>query len=147
MRKMNPARLSSQECDWHTPRDLFRQLDAEFHFELDVCASAENHLCADYFDIDKNGLLQRWAPRTCWMNPPYGGDIPKWMSKALEEADHGSTVVCLVPARVDTEWFQCLVMEAGAEIRFIRGRLKFANAKNSAPFPCAVIVYRPRKVV
>jgi phage N-6-adenine-methyltransferase len=143
VRKMNPARLSSQDCDWHTPRDLFAQLNAEFRFEVDVCASVENHLCERYFDVNENGLLQRWAPRVCYMNPPYGGDILRWMQKALEESHLGATVVCLVPARVDTEWWHELVMKAEAEIRFIRGRLKFGSAKSSAPFPSAIVVYRP----
>jgi phage N-6-adenine-methyltransferase len=143
MRKMNPARLSSQECNWHTPRDLFAQLSEEFKFEVDVCADDENHLCPEYWTVHTNGLMKTWAPRTCWMNPPYGGDIMRWMQKGYEESQKGATVVCLVPARVDTEWFQKLCMEAGAEIRFIRGRLKFGNAKASAPFPCAVVIYRP----
>lgn len=140
------AMFKSQSCDWPTPQGFFDELNKEFGFQLDVCADAKNHKCAEFFDMNTNGLMQRWAPRVCWMNPPYGGDIPKWMAKAYEESQKGATVVCLVPARVDTAWFQDLCIGVGAEIRFVRGRLKFGDATNSAPFPSAVVVYRPSKV-
>jgi len=78
----------------------------------------------------------------CWMNPPYGREIGLWMKKAWESSLSGATVVCLVPARTDTKWWHDYAMKG--EIEFIRGRLKFGNATNSAPFPSAVVVYRER---
>jgi hypothetical protein len=75
------------------------------------------------------------------MNPPYGRDIGKWMKKASES---DATVVCLVPARTDTKWWHDYAMKG--EITFIRGRLKFGNAVNSAPFPSAVVVFRGKNV-
>jgi site-specific DNA-methyltransferase (adenine-specific) len=135
---------SSDSCEWATPQEFFDALDAEFGFEIDVCAGADNHKCDFYFDKNDDGLSLRWHPFTCWMNPPYGREIGKWMAKAHEEADRGATVVCLVPARTDTAWWHDHAAKAD-EIRFVRGRLKFIrdDGKNdSAPFPSAVVIFR-----
>lgn len=123
--------------EWGTPPELFAELDKEFHFELDVCALPSNAKCEIYFTPDDNGLKQEWNG-ICWMNPPYGREIGKWMAKAKLSADEGATVVCLVPARTDTEWWweNCI----GGEIRFIKGRLTFEGANSGAPFPSAVVV-------
>jgi site-specific DNA-methyltransferase (adenine-specific) len=75
------------------------------------------------------------------MNPPYGREIGKWMKKAVEEWKRGNTVVCLVPARTDTAWWHDYAIKG--EIRFIRGRLKFGGGKSSAPFPSAIVIFRP----
>jgi len=77
----------------------------------------------------------------CWMNPPYGRTIGKWMRKAYESSLTGSTVVCLVPARTDTAWWHDYAIKG--EVRFLRGRLKFGGSANSAPFPNAVVIFRP----
>lgn len=137
---MNDALFSSSSDEWSTPRDLFAALDAEFGFTLDPCASPENHTCADYFTKEQNGLSRPWGG-VVFMNPPYGRAIGLWMRKAYEESQRGATVVCLVPVRTDARWWS--VVEHAAEVRFIRGRLKFGNAPTSAPFPNAIIVFRP----
>ena len=81
----------------------------------------------------------------CWMNPPYGKEIGKWMEKAYEESrKNGTTVVCLVPARTDTAWWHDFAMRGS--ICFLRGRLKFGGSKNAAPFPSAIIVFAGRYV-
>ena len=85
---------------------------------------------------------EKVSPITFWMNPPYGREIGKWMKKAYEESQQGCTVVCLVPSRTDTAWWHDYAMKAD-EIRYIRGRLKFQGAENSAPFPSAVVIFRP----
>lgn len=136
---------SSEKPDWETPQDLFDLLNEEFHFTLDVCAVPETAKCAAYFTPEDDGLAQDWTRNVCWMNPPYGDDIPDWMNKARREARIGATVVCLVPARVDTTWWwdNCIY----GEIRFLKGRLKFKQGGNevtSAPFPSAVIVLSPQ---
>ena len=133
----------SSATDLHaTPQDFFDQLDAEFGFDLDVCASPENAKCTIYFTKEDDGLHQDWTG-VVWMNPPYGREIGRWLKKANESAkDNGATVVCLVPARTDTNWWHEYVIQH--EVRFVRGRLKFGDAKNSAPFPSAVVVIRPR---
>lgn len=130
---------------WSTPQDLYDELHAEFDFDLDVCAEAGNAKCERFFTEKDDGLKQRWTG-TCWMNPPYGDVIPLWVSKALRSSEEGATVVCLVPARVDTGWWWDNCRQG--EIRFLRGRLKFGGGVNSAPFPSAVVVFpaEPRVV-
>jgi phage N-6-adenine-methyltransferase len=132
--------FSSATEMWATPQEFFDGLDTEFGFQMDVCAIAENAKCARFFTPQENGLAQEWSG-VCWMNPPYGRAIGHWMRKAYESSQAGATVVCLVPARTDTAWWHEYAMKG--EIRFIRGRLKFGGHKNSAPFPSAVVVFRP----
>jgi phage N-6-adenine-methyltransferase len=131
---------SSATDQWATPQDFFDRLHAEFGFTLDVCASPENAKAPDYYTAEVDGLKQEWRG-ICWMNPPYGRVIGLWMRKAWESALAGATVVCLVPARTDTAWWHNYAMRG--EIRYVRGRLKFGDSKNVAPFPCAVVVFRP----
>lgn len=132
----------SNAHDWETPADLFQSLDGEFGFTLDVCASPENAKCVRYFTEEQDGLSQSWSGEVCWMNPPYGKDVGRWMVKAR---DSGVTVVCLIPARTDTRWWHNTV-ENHAEVRFIKGRVKFAGRLGNGhgcPFPSAVVVFRP----
>jgi len=136
---MNHALFQSDRQDWETPQRLFDKLDAEFHFTHDVCALPKNAKCRSYFTPREDGLLQDWKG-VCWMNPPYGKEIEKWMQKAFFESTRGVTVVCLVPARTDTEWWHKYALQG--EIRFLRGRLKFQGADATAPFPSAVVVFR-----
>ena len=132
--------FSSKTDEWPTPQDFFDRLNEEFHFTLDVCATPENAKCPRYYTKRENGLLQKWEG-VCWMNPPYGREIRQWVKKAYESALDGATVVCLLPARTDTSWWHDYCMKG--EIRFVRGRLKFGNASENAPFPSAVVVFRP----
>ena len=137
---MDRAVWASSATDlWATPQDFFDRLDAEFGFHLDVCANAENAKCVAFYTKEMDGLTQPWFG-TCWMNPPYGREIGHWMRKAYESSQQGATVVCLVPSRTDTAWWHNYAMKG--EIRFVRGRLKFGGHANSAPFPCAVVVFR-----
>lgn len=79
------------------------------------------------------------------MNPPYGSGIGKWLEKAAVEARRsGATVVCLIPARTDTSWWHDYIAPYAWEIRFLRGRLRFSDHKWNAPFPSAIVVFRPR---
>jgi site-specific DNA-methyltransferase (adenine-specific) len=125
--------------DYGTPMETFRALDEEFHFTLDVCSSACNHKCERYFDEHADGLAQEWGHEVCWMNPPYGRYLPKWMQRAWEASQRGATVVCLVPSRTDTRWWHDYAMRG--EIRFIKGRLTFQGEVNPAPFPCSVVIF------
>ena len=140
---MNEGMYSSKSCEWETPQEFFDRLNAIYHFDLDVCATPENTKCNQYYTKEQNGLLQKWHG-TCWMNPPYGREIGKWMHKAYQSAKEGAIVVCLVPARTDTAWWHDTVMQGG-QIQFIRGRLKFGNSRNSAPFPSAIVVFDGKK--
>lgn len=130
---------SSETAEWETPQELFDRLDAEYHFDVDVCAAPENAKCARYYTREDDGLKQEWRG-TCFMNPPYGRDIQKWMEKAYTESRvNGATVVCLVPSRTDTRWWHEYAMRG--KIQFLRGRIKFGQSKNSAPFPSAIVVF------
>jgi phage N-6-adenine-methyltransferase len=131
--------FSSKTDLWETPQEFFDAINSEFAFEIDVCALPENAKCARYFTPEQNGLHQEWRG-VCWMNPPYGREIGKWIRKAAESAQAGAKVVCLIPSRTDTAWWHDYI-EGRAEVRFIRGRLKFGGAKNSAPFPSAVVIF------
>ena len=139
---MNQALFTSRTDEWETPKDFFDTMNKEFHFNLDVCATKVNAKCEKYYTKKENGLSQQWHGN-CWMNPPYGREIGKWMKKALEASKEGALVACLVPARTDTAWWNEYDMKG--EIRFIRGRLKFGGSQNSAPFPSAVVIFRPQK--
>jgi phage N-6-adenine-methyltransferase len=134
--------FSSATDLWATPPDFFARISERFAFDLDVCANAENAKCIRYFTTADDGLAQDWRG-TCWMNPPYGREIGKWMRKAYESSLAGATVVCLVPARTDTAWWHDYAVKG--EVEFVRGRLKFGDRNKDAPFPCALVIFAPEK--
>ncbi len=135
--------FTNQDPTWETPQWLFDLMNEEFGFTLDVCSSHENAKCEKHFTVDENGLAQSWEEHTCWMNPPYGREIREWCKKAYEESISGALVVGLVPARVDTGWWFDYCINA-AEIRFIRGRLRFGDSNSNAPFPSAIVIWDNR---
>ena len=141
---MNKQVMFSSKSDcWETPQDLFDKLNRQYKFNLDVCALEENAKCKDYFTPEIDGLAQEWHG-VCWMNPPYGREIVKWIKKAYEEAMRkgNCTVVALLPARTDTKWFHEYIYEMnGVSVEFIKGRLKFGGATNSAPFPSMIVKF------
>lgn len=164
---INEGLFSSNNDSWETPKGLFDKLNAEFNFELDVCATADNAKCKKYFTKELDGLKQEWEG-VCWMNPPYGNPeypckmnckkkicekrgfhnrqyvpgIIDWMEKAYLSYLRGATVVCLVPARTDTEWWHNFAMKG--EIRLIKGRLHFGDGIGTAPFPSAIVIFGPK---
>lgn len=119
----------------------------EFYFTLDPCSTHDNHKCDKYFTIEDDGLSQEWSNDVVFMNPPYGREIKLWIQKAYEESLKGAVVVCLIPARTDTTYWHNYIFGKASEIRFVKGRLKFGDGKNSAPFPSAVIVFDNSKPV
>lgn len=138
--------FSSDRQDWETPQEFYEKLNEEFHFEIDICATCENAKHYRFVTPEQDALSQDWYEKDCkvfWMNPPYGREIGKWIAKAYQESQKGCTVVCLLPARTDTRWWHDYCMKG--EIRFIRGRLKFVGSKYNAPFPNAVVIFRPSK--
>lgn len=151
---MNPIHFSSKSDDWSTPDDFFAKVVAEFGpFDLDPCATAENAKAPKFYTAEQNGLARRWQGRV-WCNPPYGRGIGEWVEKCAEHVwyyrenpdekliRNGSIAIMLLPARTDTKWWHDYVIPHAAEIRFIKGRLKFGGAKNSAPFPSALVIFR-----
>ena len=140
MKNNMDVHYSSKTVEWATPQSFFDELDKEFHFTLDPCATHDNAKCSLYYTADDDGLTKDWAPHTVFMNPPYGRQIKHWIAKAHQEWKKGATVVCLIPSRTDTSYWHDYITEA-TDIRFIRGRLKFNDGNSPAPFPSAVVVF------
>ncbi len=127
------AAFTSDRTDWETPKDLFARLNQFWHFDLDVASSDENALCENHFTKEQDGLSQSWKGHRVWCNPPYGKDIAKWVKKAYEETRDGTTaVVMLIPARTDTRWYHDYIQNKAAEIKFLKGRLKYTLGGGSA---------------
>lgn len=119
----------SMRLDWQTPKETYDKLDKEFHFDFDPCPTNSTF----------NGLEIGWK-KSNFVNPPYGREISKWLKKGYEEYKKGKNVVFLIPSRTDTRWWHDYVMKAD-EIRFIKGRLKFGDEKNPAPFPSCIVIF------
>ena len=134
--------FSSVTDEWYTPIEFYNALNKEFNFNLDPCATDINHKCAKYFTKEDNGLLQSWGGYNVFCNPPYGRAINAWVEKAYNESKKDNTlIVMLLPARTDTKWFHNFIYHK-AEIRFIKGRLKFGGSKGDAPFPSMLAIYK-----
>lgn len=133
--------FQSENQEWTTPAGLYKELDAEFHFTLDAASTDENAKCKKHFTVREDGLKQPWKNEVVFCNPPYN-QIKAWAKKCLQEFTHGgATIVFLVPARTDTAWFHDYVYPF-CKIRFIRGRLRFGQATENAPFPSMICIYK-----
>lgn len=140
MSKINSALFSSNSDEWATPNNVFEDLNTEFHFTLDPCATAQNAKCQFFYTTEDNGLLLDWEGQSCFVNPPYS-QIKAWVKKCYEESQKPHTkVVMLIPARTDTHYFHDFIL-GKAELRFVRGRLHFNDSKNSAPFPSMIVIF------
>lgn len=138
---MNDVMYSSKTAEWSTPQDFYDALNAEFRFTLDPCATAENAKCAKYYTKEEDGLSKDWTGEVIFCNPPYGREMPLWIKKCYDHYQMGGIAVMLIPARTDTKAFHEYIY-GNAEVRFIKGRLRFGGSKNSAPFPSMVVVFR-----
>lgn len=137
------AMFTSVRPDWRTPTEFYHQLDQEFGFALDAASEGPKNAYGEaWLTPDDNALWRSWGPGPTFCNPPYGPKVGEWVEKAWREAGQGVTVVLLLPARVDTRWFHDYCLTGADEIRFVRGRLKFDDGPNSAPFPSMVVVFR-----
>lgn len=134
---------SSNRMDWATPQDLYDKLNDEFHFTLDPCADDYNHKCDKYYTEEQDGLFQDWSRERVFCNPPYGRDLPRWVQKCFDEAYAGECecAVMLIPARTDTRWFHDYIYHK-SEVRFLKGRIKFNESVQPAPFPSMVVIFR-----
>jgi len=132
---------SSRSEEWPTPQTFFDTLNVEFNFTLDPCATVKNAKCSTFFTKKQDGLSQDWGHHRVFCNPPYGKGMRNWTRKCYEASKAGATVVLLAHARTDTRWFHDWVYGKAAEIRFVRGRLKFGNGKQSAPFPSLIAIF------
>jgi site-specific DNA-methyltransferase (adenine-specific) len=135
--------FSCQTDQWETPQDFFDQLDNEFHFTLDPCADETNHKCERYFTKEQDGLKQDWSGEIVFCNPPYGRKVGQWVQKCFEEVYKGNCkcAVLLLFANTDTKWFHDWIYHK-AEIRFVKGRLKFGVGRVNSPKPSMVVIYR-----
>jgi hypothetical protein len=122
--------FKSESVEWPTPKAVYEQLNQEFGFDFDPCPinGTQDGLAR---------LLTPWHGKRVFCNPPYGPQIREW----LERAEEAELAVYLIPARTDTRWFHDIVLPKAREIRFIRGRLKFGDAQNSAPFPSMLVIF------
>lgn len=136
------ACLSSKTCEWATPKQFFEELNNEFGFTLEPCSTHENAKCEKHYTKLEDGLKQDWGGHTVFCNPPYGRkETGLWVKKCYEESKKPNTkVVMSIPSRTDTKWFHEYIYQK-AEIRFIKGRLKFNDGKESAPFPSMVVIF------
>lgn len=140
-RRINAGMLSSKSDEWATPQWLFDELNEEFGFTLDPCSTQANAKCSRHFTLAEDGLKQDWSRDVVFMNPPYGRAVKSWMKKAYEESLKGATVVCLVAARPDPAWWH--EYSSRGEVRFLRRRVAFGDGVHPAPFPSAIVVFRP----
>lgn len=147
---MDKCLLSTGKDDWETPNELFDELNKEFNFTLDPCSTDENAKCKKHYTIKEDGLSKDWTGETVFCNPPYSKRTKNnpgqeaWIKKCYEESKKGATCVMLIPSRTDTRAFHKYIY-GKAEIRFIRGRLKFevnGEKKESAPFPSMIVIYK-----
>lgn len=141
---MEMINTKNKNSVWYTPQYLFDELNEEFNFVIDSCALPENTKCSLYYTPEQDELAQNWFDTT-WCNPPYGREIYQWVEKAYNEhLKNNITVVLLLPAKTDTKWFHEYLYNK-AEIRFIKGRIKFGGSKDPAPFPSMVCIFNKNK--
>ena len=139
--------FSSKEEKWQTPQDVFDKLNEEFNFTLDPCCQIDSAKCSKFYTPKEDGLIQNWQGETVFVNPPYGRELKKWVEKCYNESyNDNTTVVMLIPARTDTRYFHEFIYHI-AEIRFLKGRIKFINPTtklpaDAAPFPSMIVIFR-----
>lgn len=134
--------FSRKSDEWSTPQHIFDKLNAKYNFTLDPASDGVNNKCAKHYTPQTNGLAQSWSGENVFINPPYSKTYD-WVAKAYHEAFGGVTSVLLVPARMDSRWIHefCFDPFVCKSLTFIRGRLKFGNSKNSAPFPSMIVEF------
>lgn len=143
---MNKVLFSKKSDEWATPQGLFDMLNEYYNFIFDLACSKENCKTQNGFTIEDDSLNQSWVEITMnnssgwlWLNPPYS-KCKEFVEKAHQECLKGAKIVMLLPARTDTRWFHAfLYKKKYVNIEFIKGRLKFGDSKNSAPFPSMII--------
>ena len=146
VRAKNNGRYNGNGRHWQTPPEIFEPLNDEFRFTLDPCATFATAKCAKFFTEAQNGLEQSWQGERVFLNPPYGKEVYAWTHKARNEAERGALVVALLPASTDLAWWHEDVVAARAEVRYLRGRVRFLTDgpyRASGFFASVVVVWRP----
>lgn len=132
--------FSSETNEWSTPQGFYNVLNYYFNFTLDPCSDGINNKCSKYYTIETNGLTQDWSNEIVFCNPPYGRELSIWVEKCYNEAQKRVKIALLIPARTDTKYQHNYCFNADY-IWFIKGRLKFGDAKNAAPFPSQLVLF------
>lgn len=146
----NKQLFSSKRQNWRTPQKLYDKQHRKHKFDLDVAADATNAKCKRYLgpgsSLGEDALKVDWSKiaKSVWCNPPYGRGIFYWVRKAYEESLKGVKVVMLIAARPDTRAFHKYIFPY-AHVKFIKGRLKFDDGDDPAPFPSCIVTFYPRK--
>lgn len=140
---MDKILFSSNSDEWETPNELFLEYDKIYNFDLDCCADESNKKCEKYYSKEQDALkIEDWEGKKIWCNPPYSRRLQdKFIKKCYEESKKGKTCVLLIPARTDKKIWHEIIFTYAYKIIFLKGRLKFSNSKNSAPFPSAIIIF------
>ena len=144
-RTRNNGRYNGNGREWETPPEVFRPLHAEFQFTLDPCCTVATAKAEFFFTEKDNGLEQDWGSHRVFMNPPYGREIYAWTQKARTASECGALVVGLLPASTDLAWWHDDVIASHAEVRYLRGRVRFLTGgpfRASGFFPSVVVVWR-----
>ena len=145
--------FSSKRQDWATPQNVFDELDKEFNFTLDPCCTKRTAKCKKFYTPETDGLKHSWEGERVFINPPFSREQAAWIKKGYEESLKPNTlIVFLIPARTDTRAFHSYIYNK-AEIRFIKGRLKFINPDSKtpmnkwtgAPFPSMICIFRGKQ--
>ncbi len=140
MGKINSSWYSSNSDEWATPQVVFDELNREFDFDLDPCATSSNAKCSNYYTMLEDGLQQDWSGHRVFCNPPFSR-MKDWVAKCSYESQKPNTlVVMLIPARTDTRYFHDYIYNK-AELRFIKGRLHYNDGPQGAPFPSMVVIF------
>lgn len=139
---LNNSLFSNKDNSWSTPQDLFDRLNSVFNFDIDLAAADDTAKCKKYYTEEDDAFKYEWNEKNAYINPPYGRYQIKWIERASEQSiKYNNTIVMLIPARPDTKAWQNVIFKSASTICFIKGRLKFGNSKDSAPFPSALIVF------
>jgi phage N-6-adenine-methyltransferase len=143
MKTRNNGRYNGNGREWGTPWPLFQALHDEFRFTVDACATPQNAKLPRFWNETQNGLEQDWTGERVWLNPPYGREIYAWTQKARTSG--ADVVVGLLPASTDLRWWHEDVLAVNAEIRYLRGRVRFLTDGPycaSGFFASVIVVWR-----
>jgi len=142
---LQKAMVSSKTAEYITPQALFDLLHKEFRFTLDPCATKQNAKCKKFFTKKDDGLSRDWGKEVVFMNPPYVRQTRKWVEKAYKESTQGATCVCLLPVGTGRSYWHDIIFPHAAQIRWIRGFLKFSDHTMTAPFASAIVIFDRRR--
>ena len=133
--------FKSKSEEYETPKEIFEPLKREFNLVLDVCASESNTKMPLYFSKEQDALTKDWD-NNFWMNPPFSRNLKKWVQKAYEESQKGVIGVSILPVRSNTNWWHKYIIEVKAEVRFLKGEIKFSNQKRGLWLPFAIVIWK-----